>query len=69
MRYFKNFVSMSEKQDVKGRQGFLSRFVFCPYNRSKNLSAAVNVTRSATRIFVRGRGLEPTVNFFCTKIV
>ena len=40
-----------------------------PYNRLKNLSAAVNAIRSATRVLLRERGLEPKVNVFCTKIV
>ena len=40
------------------------------YNRLKNvMSAGVNATRSATRVLLRERRLEPKVNVFCTKIV
>ena len=67
MLYLKSFVFMSEKRDVQGRQRFLARFVSGPYNRLKNLSAAVNATRSATRILLRGRGLEPKPNFVAQK--
>ena len=52
MRYSNNFVFMSEKRDVLGRQPFLNRFVSGPYNRLKNLTAAVNATNSATRILI-----------------
>ena len=45
MRYFKNFVFMFEKSDVRN-------------NRAKNLFAAVNATRSATRILLRGKSLN-----------
>ena len=41
---------MFEKRDVKDRLRFLARFVPGPYSRLKNLSAAVNATRSATSI-------------------
>ena len=57
------------KKNVLGGQRFLACFASGPYDRLKNLSAAVNATRSAIRILPRGRGLEPKVNFFCTKIV
>ena len=33
------------------------------------MSTGVNVTRSAIRVLLRERGLEPKVNVFCTKIV
>ena len=46
---------------------FLARFVCSPYNRLKNLSAAVNATRSATRILLKERGLQTKVNFFAQK--
>ena len=47
MRYFNNFVFMSEKQDVYVFwQRFLARFVSGPYNCLKNLSAAVNAASS-----------------------
>ena len=36
-------------------------------NRWKNKSTAVNATKNATKILLRG--LEPKVKFFCTKIV
>ena len=49
---------MSEKRDAKGRQRFLARFVCRPKNRLKNLSAAVNATRSASRILQTERELE-----------
>ena len=70
MRYFSNFVFMSEKQRrIIGEQRFLARFVSGPYNRLKTLSAAVNAVKSATRISIAKRGeLEPKANFFCTKI-
>ena len=45
----------------------LVRFVCNPYNRLKNLSAAVNATRNSTRILIRGRGLQPKLNFFAQK--
>ena len=64
MRYFKNFAFMFEKRDIKARQRSLARCVIGAYNRLKNLSAAVNATRSATRILVKERGLESKVNFF-----
>ena len=38
------------------------------YNRLKNLSAAVSATRSAIRILLRGRGLEPKVKSFAPKL-
>ena len=69
MRYFNNFVFMSEKTNALGRQRFLARFACGPKNRLKNLSAAVNAARSATRILRSGREIEPKVNSFCTKIV
>ena len=47
---------MSEKKDVYGRQRFSAYFVSGQPNRLKNLSAAVNATRSATRILLRGKG-------------
>ena len=64
MRYFQNIVFMSEKRDAKSWQRLLARFVSVPFNRLKNLSAAVNATRSATRILLRGRRPEPKVKFF-----
>ena len=67
MRYFKNFTFMSEKRHIKTGSAFLSRFVCSPYNRFKNLSAAVNATRSANRILLKGMGLEPKV-IFCPKL-
>ena len=67
MCYFDNFEFMSEKQDVQRRQRFLGRFVSCPYNCLKNLTAAVNVTKSATRIFLKGKGLESKAKFFTQK--
>ena len=33
------------------------------------MSAGVNATRSATKVLLRERVLEPNVNVFCTKIV
>ena len=61
MRYFNNFIFMSEKQRrIVDRQRFLTRFVTGPYNRLETLSAAVNATKSATRILIVKRGeLEP----------
>ena len=38
------------------------------YSRLKNSSAAVNTTRSATRILLRGWGLEPRVKSFAQKL-
>ena len=35
MRYFKNFVCMSEKRHIKTGSAFLSRFVCSSYNRFK----------------------------------
>ena len=64
MPYFNNFAFTSEKKDALGRQLFLSGFVSGPYIRLKNLSAAVNLTRSATRILPREKGLEPKVKIF-----
>ena len=58
MRYFNIFAFKSEKKDVEGRQRFLARFAFGPFSRFKNLSGTMNVTRSASRILLRGRGLE-----------
>ena len=46
-----------------GRQRFLAAFVSGQYIRLKNLSAAVNATKSATRILLRGRAVEPKVKF------
>ena len=62
MRYFNNFAFISENKDVQGRQRFVARFVSGPYNRLKNLSAAVNETRSAVRILIRMRGLNQLFN-------
>ena len=64
MRYFNNFVFISEKQDVLCRYRFLNGFVSGLNNRLKNLSSTVNATRSATRILLGVRGLESEVNFF-----
>ena len=47
---------------------FNARFVCGPYNCLKNLSAAVNATRSATRILQKGSGLEPKVISFAQKL-
>ena len=49
---------INKQNDVWGRQRFLARFVSGPYNRLKNLTAAVNATRSATRILLRGGDLK-----------
>ena len=68
MRYFNNLAFMSEKKMFKIQQYFLARFVSGPYNRLKNLSAAVNASRSTTRILLRERGLVPKVNFFAQKL-
>ena len=47
---------------------FLARFECGPYNRLKNPSVAMNAPRSATRILLRGRGIEPKENFFPRKL-
>ena len=60
---------MFEKRELKARQRLSARFVYGAYDRFKNLSAAVNATKSGTWILVRERGLRSKVNFFCTKIV
>ena len=57
---------MSEKRCVLGRQHFLARFVSGPYNRLKNLPAAVNAVKSATKVFANERGLNQT--FFAKKL-
>ena len=68
MRYFNNFAFMSEKKRYnKGLQRFSGRFLSSPYNRLQNLSAAVNASRSTTRILLRGKRLEPKVKFFLHK--
>ena len=69
MHYFKNFAFMFEKRDVQVRQRLLARFVYGPHNHLKNMSAAVNASRSATRIMLKWRELEPKKKFFLTKIV
>ena len=51
MRYLKIFAFIFQKSDVKARQRLLARFVYGPYNRLKNLYAAMN----ATRILLRER--------------
>ena len=56
-----------EKRRIRPRR-FVARFVFAPYNRLKNLFAAVNATKSATRILLRGRGFEPKLNFLAQKL-
>ena len=58
---------MSEKKGL-GRLLFLARFLSGLHNRLKNLSEAVNATRSAIRIFLRRGVLKRTVKLFCTKI-
>ena len=50
----------------QARQRLLARFACGPYNRLKSLFTAVNATRSATRILLRSRGLEPK-KFFLHK--
>ena len=65
MRYFNNYVFMFEKRDVYGRQLFLDRWVSGPYNRLKILSAS----RSANRILLKRRGLEPKLKLFLHKNV
>ena len=46
-------------------EAFITSFRMRPvFNRLKNMSAGVNGTRSATRVLVRERGLEPKVNVF-----
>ena len=55
MHYFNNFVFIYEKRDVLGRQRFLARFTAGPYNRLKNLSAALNANESANRILLAKR--------------
>ena len=47
---------------------YLKNFVCGPYIRLKNPSVALNATRSATRILLRGRGLEPKANIFPQKL-
>ena len=47
----------------KGRKHFLVCFICGPYNRLKNLSAAVNATRNTTTILLREKRLEQ--KFFC----
>ena len=59
---------MSGKRDAYGRQRFLARFQCRPKTRLKNLSVAVNATRSATRILLRERELEPKVKFFALRL-
>ena len=68
MRYFSNFVFMSEKRYALGRQRFLARFVFCPYNCLKNLSAA-KCDRKRNQDFANERGSIEPIFFFCIKIV
>ena len=38
------------------------------YNRLKNLSKAVNATRNATRILLKGAGLNQNQNYFAQKL-
>ena len=56
MSYFKHFVFM------------FACFALSSQNRLKNLSAAENATRSATRILLKQRGLEPKVKFYGQKL-
>ena len=59
--------SCLKKQRYKGRQRLLASFISGPYNRLKNLSAAMKTTKTATRILLRRRGLKPKVKFFLQK--
>ena len=68
MRYFKKFVFMFEKRDVKARQRLLALFVCGTYNRLKNLFAAVNATRRAIRILIRERGARIKKKLFEQKL-
>ena len=70
MRYFQNFALMFEKRDAYAPQPLSPRFVCAPYNCLKNLFTAVNATRSATRMLLRGRGVESKVVcfFFAQKL-
>ena len=63
MRYLKNMEFLFQKRDV-----LLARFVCGPYTHLKTRSAAVNATRSATRILLKGRRLEQQVNFFAQNL-
>ena len=64
MRNCKNLVFMSEKEIYK--TGSVSYLVLSATdNDLKNVSATVNATRHATRIFLRGANQ----NFFCIKFV
>ena len=57
---------MSQKRGVNGQLRFLDRFVCGLYNLLKILSAAMNATRSATRILLKEEGLNKF--FFAQKL-
>ena len=46
MRYFKHFAFLFEKETYKPMQRLLARLYAIHYNRLKNLSAAMNATRT-----------------------
>ena len=65
MRYFENVVLMSKKRRIRPA-AILSLFHMRPI-QSLEKSVAVNAPQVQPE-FAKRKGLEPKVNFFCTKI-
>ena len=65
----KNFVFMSEKKGVLGRQGFLTHFVCGPFKCQKNLLAVFSESNQKRKQDFATREVALNQKFFCTKIV
>ena len=54
MRNFNNFVFMSKKRETYNEGSVFQLVSSAAHNRLKNLSTAVNATRHATKILLKG---------------